>query len=703
MNLLKDSKKSLNCEDYRLTISDIQLDVYRIAFNKGLTHPHYEIKLKQYLTGSFQQMVTKLENLDPNINNGSIFSLNANPPCFNYKTQFLRITLLKCLTYCLPFDSRKELYLDNLHLLDNPEYIPIYKKIMTYLIFLNSPSTLLWFFFQTPNYINYNIDGYRKVYETMLNYGIQKIPDYFGFDLNKTENKTNIRNRYEIATLGTTYYYNMVYHGKSNKYLFTQLNILLRKIYPQLKYEYPQITFKEDVMSPSGVGRKVFGINQNNKLDMTIRMYKEFYYRNNASIVNQLNEELGKSKIQKIKICFISDKLIQYTSVFRDRIGIIKNLDDKFFDVYIGIFQNISLVEKMPIVNHFLKPLQRNNKIISLDKYDLVSNAKMLEKHNFHIIFYPDLGMKQAQTLLAHNRLAPIQITTWGHSDTSGNPSIDYFITSKYFEQVKDLSIPKNNYSETPILLKELGTFYYSPRKIVKELLNPKFDNKSWMKTKKDFGFPEDCIVIGCLQSFYKFNEEFEDMLYRILDITQSPKFIEDYKVKNGCSPKPVYMALSNSISFNKFHLERIRRKLDKFSDRIVWFQNKAPDEWMNLVSICHLMLDPFPFGGCNTTLEAIDYHIPVVYLPSLTMINGRFTHGFYQKMGINNFQTNNKKEYIDKVYQLLTNNAKYFTLKNELRMKKKQLFENRDCVIEYQHMFIKLIERHIVDKKNMK
>ena len=156
-------------------------------------------------------------------------------------------------------------------------------------------------------------------------------------------------------------------------------------------------------------------------------------------------------------------------------------------------------------------------------------------------------------------------------------------------------------------------------------------------------------------------------------------------------------MALSNSISFNKFHLDRIRKKLDKFSDRIVWFQNKAPDEWMNLVSICHIMLDPFPFGGCNTTLEAIDYHIPVVYLPSITMINGRFTHGFYQKMDITNFQTNTKKEYIDKVYELLTNNMKYYTVKNEIRLKKEQVFENRECVLEYQHMFIKLIEKHLI------
>ena len=698
MNLLKESKKTLNCQDYRLTISDIQLDVYRIAFNKGLTHPNYELKLKHYLITSFHRMCNKLEMLDTNINNGSIFSLNANPPCFNYKSQFLRITLLKCLSYCLPFDTRKELYLDNLHLMDNPRYIPIYKKIMTYLIFLNAPSTLLWFFFQTPNYINYNIEGYRQVYETMLDYGNQKIPDYFGFNLDKVENKTNIRKRYEVATLGTTYYYNMVYHGKSNRILFTKLNRLLTNVYPQLSYISHKITIKEETSTTPGIVKKIFGIKKNNKLLKNLEMYKEFYYKNNASVINELNNGMSNTtKIEKIKICFISDKLMQYTSVFRDRIGIIKNLDENFFDVHIAIFHNLNILEKMPIVNHFLKSFQKNNKIITLDKYDLVTNAKTIEKYGFHIIFYPDLGMKQAQTLLAHNRLAPIQITTWGHSDTSGNPSIDYFITSKYFEQIKDLSIPKNNYSESPILLKSLGTFYYSPRKIVKELLNPKFDEKTWMKSKEGFGFPDNCVVIGCLQSFYKFNEDFEDVLYRILEKTQSAKFIDDYKFNNGCSPKPVYMALSNSISFNKFHLDRIRKKLDKFSDRIVWFQNKAPDEWMNLVSICHIMLDPFPFGGCNTTLEAIDYHIPVVYLPSLTMMNGRFTHGFYQKMNINNFHSNNKKEYIEKVYELLTNNIKYNTVKNEIRIKKEQVFENRECVLEYQHMFIKLIEKHLM------
>ena len=36
---------------------------------------------------------------------------------------------------------------------------------------------------------------------------------------------------------------------------------------------------------------------------------------------------------------------------------------------------------------------------------------------------------------LAFARLAPIQITTWGHSETSGIDTVDYFVSSKYFER----------------------------------------------------------------------------------------------------------------------------------------------------------------------------------------------------------------------------------------------------------------------------
>ena len=35
---------------------------------------------------------------------------------------------------------------------------------------------------------------------------------------------------------------------------------------------------------------------------------------------------------------------------------------------------------------------------------------------------------------LAFSKLAPIQCTTWGHSDTSGIDTIDYYLSSTYYE-----------------------------------------------------------------------------------------------------------------------------------------------------------------------------------------------------------------------------------------------------------------------------
>jgi predicted O-linked N-acetylglucosamine transferase (SPINDLY family) len=130
--------------------------------------------------------------------------------------------------------------------------------------------------------------------------------------------------------------------------------------------------------------------------------------------------------------------------------------------------------------------------------------------------------------------------------------------------------------------------------------------------------------------------------------------------------------------------------------DRIKWFQNKGPDEWLNLVSICHVMLDPFPFGGCNTSLEAFDFGIPVVCRPS-NVINGRFTRGFYEIIGIdlNLCCADSSDEYVEKVLRLLNDDFYYAGVSQSILKGKSRLFENPETVADYQNMLVKLIRRH--------
>jgi predicted O-linked N-acetylglucosamine transferase (SPINDLY family) len=343
----------------------------------------------------------------------------------------------------------------------------------------------------------------------------------------------------------------------------------------------------------------------------------------------------------------------------------------------------------------YLEYFIKNNKVIVFDNIYLQHNQSILEDGGFHIVFYPDLGMIQSQTFLAHSRLAPIQCVTWGHSDTSGlsRNVMDYYITSKYFENINDLEIIKNNYSEKPILLPSLGTFYYSPRYIVDTYFKPSFE--SFLINKEGFGFPKDAIIIGCLQSFYKFNEEFEIVLGSIME--------QCSKLPN----KKIYLALSNSFPFNKLHLARIEKYLGSFKNNIKWFQNLNPPDWLNLVSICHIMIDPFPFGGCNTTLEAFDYGIPVICKPA-NVINGRFTLGFINKLaenigdeqGIINkcLVASNNKEYVSLVMRLIQDETRYKYLQNMIIKGIQSIFEDSNSLRDYNKMFIDLIKKHYID-----
>ena len=53
------------------------------------------------------------------------------------------------------------------------------------------------------------------------------------------------------------------------------------------------------------------------------------------------------------------------------------------------------------------------------------------------MLIYPEIGMNLAAMKLAAMRLAPVQCTSWGHPNTSGYPTVDYFLTSDLMEETE--------------------------------------------------------------------------------------------------------------------------------------------------------------------------------------------------------------------------------------------------------------------------
>ena len=141
---------------------------------------------------------------------------------------------------------------------------------------------------------------------------------------------------------------------------------------------------------------------------------------------------------------------------------------------------------------------------------------------------------------------------------------------------------------------------------------------------------------------------------------------------------------------FSKKFLEKIHNKLNKNTKRLKFYKMLSLVEYLNLKNISDIVLDPYPFGGCNSCLESFYLNKPVVTLPT-KKINGRFTYGFYKKMNIYECIVLTKEDYVNKCLKLIQNKEYYNNVCKKIENKKYLLFEEIKSVREYENKLIEI------------
>lgn len=537
--------------------------------------------------------------------------------------QHIKPTLIQLVANCIPLVDK--LFIEK-GLTNNFEWCIRFYNSLKY---LGSRDLMIWFFLHIP-YYNEDIKTIIKQRETYIKI-LEWLKNNWSPDLFFTENE------FVFLSNQTCMPYAVSYHEQNNVILLTSYCKLLRKICPWLNYY------------SSKLAEKVLKNSQKN-LEL---------------------KSLSKSK-PKPRICFISDSFITDTSVLRDRISIIGKLDRNKYDVYFASFYPFESIKGI-IAKIFMERIKNNYIYLGHNLGNNLKNAReILEKYEFDFIVYPDLGMKLLPTLLAYSRIAPIQITTWGHSETSGIDTIDYFISSELFELPYENA--QTHYSEKLILLKSLGTYYISPHKLFVENNEKYIKGIKKFRTREDFGFTKQNHLYVCLQTFYKLNLPFEICLARILELDPS-----------------AIILLSNTFPFCKNHLERIRKNIgiEKLK-RIRWFGSLEKDDFLNLVSISDVCLDTSPFGGCNTSYDAFDYNIPVITMTS-DYIHGRFTTGLYNKMGLSECIVGSLDEYADLASRIGINEKLRHKINRNIEMKKHLIFQEQESVEDWNKLFDRL------------
>ena len=378
-----------------------------------------------------------------------------------------------------------------------------------------------------------------------------------------------------------------------------------------------------------------------------VQILRKIYPEVNQNYKNKSTDKLN----EKIKIGFISEFFSNHTiaKLFK---GIIFNLDKNKFEPF--IFHSYR-TEKSPIFQEFLNhEINSDLKNVVLSK-NFQKNIEEIQRTNLDIIFFPDIGMSSEFYYLSFIRFAKTQITSWGHPITTGNDSIDYFLSSKLLETENS----QKKFSEKLILSDYLPMYFYKP-KIQKKLLDDQMIKKN---------------VYFCSQNLMKFHPHFDEIIAKILRKDKKAKilFIKD---KNEILSKKI--------------IDRFKKNSLIDFDRINFLGKMSVEEYINLCGSSSVLLDTLYFGAGNSFHESMFYGTPTVSMPTENL-KSRIVLGAYKQMQIENPPiVNSIDDYVETSVDIANKNPfemlelkKYFQ-----KQANTHLFENKNFLHEINHIF---------------
>ena len=352
----------------------------------------------------------------------------------------------------------------------------------------------------------------------------------------------------------------------------------------------------------------------------------------------------------KIRVGFIS-RFFAGHSIFSTSIGLVEKLSRETFEVIvlrITPSRDDACTARMRAAADLMLDLDR----------DICRARDQIAALELDILFYQDIGMEPLSYYLACARLAPVQCVSFGHPDTTGIPTLDYFVSSDLYE----LPGAQDHYSEKLIELNNLPTlaYYYKPAVPV------------IMATRDAFDLPADATWYVCPQTLYKLHPDFDDIIAGIL--TRDSAAI-------------VVLIAGQFQEFTDRLRQRFSRTLEDLATRIRFLPFMAFDRFMQLLCLADVILDSLHFNGMNSSLQAFAMGTPVVTLPG-RLQRGRHTQAMYRAMEITECIASTPEQYVDIAVRIATDHAYVQRLRERILSRNHRLFEDTRVVSEFERFF---------------
>ncbi len=336
-----------------------------------------------------------------------------------------------------------------------------------------------------------------------------------------------------------------------------------------------------------------------------------------------------KKKDKKIRIGFVSGDYGNHPVSYY-LLNTINHISDEKFELI--AYSNSNRIDEITL--ELKKRFKVWRKINHLNDTDVIN---LVRKDSVDVLF--DLSGHTAKNRLSIfvNKPAPVQVTWIGYNASTGLKEIDYIIVDPYVVPLSDQKYFTEKIFQLP------NTF-----QCISINDDIKIDHSSYQNKKN--------VTFGSFNNLSKINDNVIDIWSEILKRVENSKLF--LKAKQLDNLKMV---------------ENIRKKFQKngiSAEKIVTEgRSKTREEMLKKYNQIDIALDPFPYSGITTSLEANWMGVPLLTKKGNNFYS-RTGVSINKNLGMDDWIANNEKDYISKAISKASDLEKLFQIKKELRNK---------------------------------
>jgi hypothetical protein len=300
-------------------------------------------------------------------------------------------------------------------------------------------------------------------------------------------------------------------------------------------------------------------------------------------------------------------------------------------------------------------------------KYSASTDAADLsafDPNDFAMVYFPDIGMSIESLILANMRLAPIQVSNYGHPVSTFGAHVDYWIGGRDTEAADRA---REHYSERLVLIPGCGQ---APVPITHPPTYPIL--------------PPSPVVIGCSWAGQKIND---DHLQRLAEIARRAQVPVRFKFFPGGS------VLENRLIPLRKSIAAVLGE-----ERVQVFGAIDYTRYMTELEAIHFALDAHPFGGYNTGVDLLTLRRPIVTLEGNRFYN-RSTAYLLRTVGLDDLIAATPESYVELGVRMINDSA--FRDRMVRRLKTANL-ETTVLSLEHVPAFVRAIDHLLEDHERL-